>query len=269
MTGQTTGPRASRTSIAQAPRARARRLARRLLTRRGAASSRNAAGSIAVFAYRELDPARFAGIVRDIDRTLQLTDTHPRRITWDGADIAMIDRDETRIALGLRPVGPAQGDSHLVLAIGRPAEGRMTRSAAAQCVQLVDRLSSRLAEDLPYASMLRDETTRPVDAALIRDLFTRLTPPARAPEADTSPAMAGPRAAAPCPDPADFAVIATEDVAALDPDVPRFLSERAAPTAPLRLTVHLTGAMVALISAPLGAFMLTYSLLRDTLSREG
>jgi len=223
----------------------------------------HAQGSIAAFGYRDLDEARFPAIVRDIDTALQMADAQPRRITWDGDHIALIDRDGIRIALGLLPPTARTRHTHLVVAVGSLAGSGDTISGAAPNIHLADRLLLRIKDDLPYDTIMRGETAQPVDAELIWHVFEQLCA-VRSPQwQGMSPAHGLPRNHEQEESFADFAMIGTDDVDSREPELARFLAQRAPPTRPLRLTVHFTGLMVMFVSAPLGAFMFTYSLLRD------
>ncbi|WP_135506352.1 hypothetical protein [Roseovarius aestuariivivens] len=219
-------------------------------------------GSIAALGYRDLDEARFPGIVRDIDAALQMTDAQPRNITWDSDYIAMIDREETRIALGFLPAMPKTGCSYLVLAVGTldDAEDML---GAVPTIHLADRLLLRIKDDLPYDTIMRGETPQEVDSELIWSLFEMLVQtPAPAGAANSKPRPNRARAA---PDDSyeDFEIIDSHEVSKTEGWLAARLARRAKPTRPLRLAVHVTGLTVMLTSAPLGAFMFTYSMLRD------
>lgn len=220
-------------------------------------------GSFAALGYRDLDQSRFSDIVRDIDTALQMTDEHPRRITWNGDYIALIDRDGTRIALGFLPPTRWNPCSYLVLAVGTLDDAAGDLLGAVPNIHLADRLLLRIQDDLPCDTIMRGETPETVDSELIWSLFEMLvkTPTLwQAANSDTRPGS-------PLLDPhesfEELGVIDTHEVDSADTPLTKCLSRRARPTKPLRLTVHVTGLTIMLASAPLGAFMFTYSMLRD------
>lgn len=223
-------------------------------------------GSIATFGYRDLDGSRFPHIVRDIDLALQRTDAQPRRITWDGDHIAMIDRDGTRIALGFMPAITTGHRSYLILAVGHLEDCEAASLGAAPNIHLADRLLLRIKDDLPYDTIMRGETLEPVNAELMWMILEQLKDTSSSVEERFTPTQGRDGAAASNQSYCDINVIEHTDLDTTKNEIYEFLSRSAEPTQPLRLTVHLTGLMVMLVSAPLGAFMFTYSLLRDIAS---
>lgn len=219
-------------------------------------------GSIAALGYRRRPDVGFAAIVDDIDRVLQSTDAHPRKLTWHGDSIAFIDRDGVRIALGWVP-GKAPGDmSYLVLAIG-PLPELDASLGSVSCIHLADRLVLRIKDDMPFDTVMRGETPEAVDITLLRTIFELLrTDPGLADHDPSSPDTDADAARTKSRDD-DFDVIDTHEVNQSSSAIARWMEKRAVPTAPLRLTIHAVGLSVMLYTPPLGAFMLTYSMLRD------
>lgn len=228
----------------------------------------NKHSSIAVFGYPCPPEAEHAEIVHAIDQILQNCDSEPRKIHWVNADLALIDRVGVRIAISL--LHPTQDDhyTHLVLAVGRaPHSDAQDDILSVSHTHLADRLVHRVKNDMPYHTIMRGETPECVDESLIHSLYDLLRQ-ASPTKTDVAPANLDSRPERKKRKPAipaeeRFDVILSDDV----PDTPQtannWLEERAVPTKPLRLTVHTMALSIMLYTAPLGAFLFTYSMLRD------
>ncbi|MGK7652378.1 hypothetical protein ACSQ76_08175 [Roseovarius sp. B08] len=224
--------------------------------------------SIATFGYRHAPPMQAGDIVQAIDEMLQGTDAQPRRITWVSDALAMIDRIDVRVAMALLPPSCEDRQTRLVLAVGRapiaPADDDLLGPSF---VHLADRLVYRIWVDMPYDTIMRGETPEPVDHDLILSLCDLLRKSSRGSDssatANMQPVGGRRRTSATMPAEERFDVILADDVADIIPSVPAWLEKRAAPTKPLRLTVHTMALTIMLYSAPLGAFLFTYSVLRD------
>ena len=224
--------------------------------------------SIAVFGYRHPPNTDLAEIVRAIDTILQNTDAEPRKIAWADNGIAFIDRIGVRIAIAL--LTPSNDDhyTHLVLAVGPGPNTSMTDDMlSVSHSHLADRLVIRVKDDMAYDTIMRGETPEMVDETLIHSLFDllRQTSPSRT---DTVPANmdALPKPKKPesrIPAEECFDVIFSDDVASSTTTAPSWLNRRTEPTKPLRLTVHTIALSVMFYTPPLGAFLFTYSMLRD------
>ncbi|WP_428515867.1 hypothetical protein [Roseovarius sp.] len=226
--------------------------------------------SIALFSYRRAPAAQAADIVRAIDGMLQGTDAQPRRISWVEDGVAMIDRIGVRIAIALLPPSPQDRYAHLVLAVGAPPDAQKCDDLlAVSYAHLADRLVYRIKEDMPYDAIMRGETPETVDHDLVLSLYDLLRQsspvalPASLANLDTRPRPDAPGASSHPPVEERFDIILSEDVPGLTTSAPDWLLKRAAPTKPLRLTVHTMALSIMLITPPLGAFLFTYSMLRD------
>lgn len=228
-------------------------------------------GSIAALGYRKCPDVDFSAIVDDIDRILQNTDVHPRQVSWHDNSIAYIDRDGVRIGLGWLPGQGSGALSYLVLAIGPLPVGEAALGSVS-CIHLADRLVMRIKDDLPFDTVMRGETPEAVDTTLISTIFELLqTDPGLAAQdtrdhSEASDAEQTGRSTR--TDGGHFDVIDPHEVTQSTSSLARWMDKRALPTAPLRLTVHTLGLSVMLYTPPLGAFMLTYSLLRDMGARS-
>ncbi|MBY5988370.1 hypothetical protein [Roseovarius atlanticus] len=230
--------------------------------------------SIALFSYRRAPAAQAGDIVRAIDGMLQGTDAQPRRINWVDDGVAMIDRIGVRIAIALLPPSPQDRYAHLVLAVGAPPDAHETDDPFdVSYAHLADRLVYRVKEDMPYDAIMRGETPEAVDHALVRSLYDLLrqsspvaspvAPPAGLANLGTRPRPDAPGASPHPPVEERFDIILSEDVPGMTTSPPEWLRKRAAPTKPLRLAVHTMALSIMLFTPPLGAFLFTYSMLRD------
>lgn len=233
----------------------------------------NQQASIAVFGYRHAPSAQVDEIVQAIDAMLQSTDAEPRTVTWVGESCAMIDRIGVRIAIGLLPHSADDSYTHLAIAVGHNTEDHgIDDMLSVSHPQLADRLVYRIREDMPYDTIMRGETPETVDETLILSIFDLLRQAAPAAQAaapanlDSQPER---RKAAPrIPAEERFDVILSEDVPDTATTTPSWAERRAASTKPLRLTVHTVALSIMLYTAPLGAFLFTYSMLRDVTSKS-
>lgn len=226
-------------------------------------------GSIAAFGYRQPPAAGFPDIVNAIDALLQKTDAQPRTIRWSGNNIAIIDRVGVRIALGFLPPSTVDRYTHLVIAVGERPHEPDDDILSVSNIHMADKLAHRVRDDMPFDTIMRGETPETVDEELIWALFDLLRQTsAAAPEADVAanhdkapdPAAV---AVASAQDAHNFGVILAEDVPKNRCRAPTWFSRRAHPSRPLRLTIHTFALSVMLYSPPLGAFLFTYSILRD------
>lgn len=230
-------------------------------------------GVVIGFEYRACPRMEFPDIVEEFDLSFQLADAQTRALTWDCDDIAVIDRDYLRVALGWLPPDEDGGAWHLVAAVG-PCE------TAAGCLLddnsltfLVDQIIARTQNVLPADAVLQGPASGPVGPELVDDIFDLLRLTATA-ACDTvaKPDIAGAasnvipdgqaaQGFVPSPDDAN-----TIDIATKAPPwqaVAGWLSKRADPSKPLRLTVHTLALTLMLYVPPLGASLFTYTMLRD------
>lgn len=218
-------------------------------------------GSIAALGFRETPSVDFHDVVHQIDAALQLTDRQHRKIRWVSDKIAMIDRDGVRIALGCLLPHDDDPYCHLVIAVGRlpgqDPEDMADHLGDVPFIHLADRLVLRIKDFLPYDTILRGESPEPVEPELVESIFDLL----RHCHLDDDPAKRHRDSAAHGPTPID--VIDTDDFAHQSFRLGDWAENRAEANAPLRLTVHTIALSVMLYTPPLGAFLFTYSMLRD------
>jgi len=210
--------------------------------------SKKTTGAIAALEYHTPPRLDFPDIVEEFDLSSNALSTQVRGLTWDGDDIAIIDREAVRIVLGWLPPASARKPHYLVIAVGPP--GRKPRSVLDPDAYdvLLRRAIDRVRGYLPYDARLYGTATQPITSALVDqtfDLLSSTAPDVPAPET-------GKRDAAQRHDWAEGAVNGGR----------RFELGKTA-TVPLRLTIITFGLTLFLHVPPLGAALLTYSTLRE------
>ncbi|MEL6410104.1 MAG: hypothetical protein AAGK67_14625 [Pseudomonadota bacterium] len=215
--------------------------------------------SIAAFGYREAPSVDFPRFVHEIDMLLQKTDKVPRQILWPEDNIAMIDRDGLRIALGFLP--PSENERFSYIIVGVCTLEDLTYGVQKiSNMHLVDKLVQRIKVDIPYDTIMRGETPEPVNEALLYSMFDLLraafVPEGKRSDSDSVGVAADETAMA------SYGVILSDDVEKKLSQMPPKLA-RTKPPLPVRLVIHALALSVTLITPPLGAFLFTYSVLRD------
>lgn len=211
--------------------------------------SRQNFGEIAALEYHEPPDMDFPDIVEEFDIASHALATQVRRLTWDGEDMAIIDRESVRIALGWLPAQKAQRPHYLVIAVGPP--GRRARAALdpAAYQTLLRRAVERVRDYLPFDAQLNGPAGQPIGSALIDHTFDLLS--ATAPRTPGASRRRKRRAG----DAEDWAT------GAVDPDEVRSLPRPA--SVPMRLTIITFGLTLFLHAPPVGAALLTYTTLRE------
>ncbi|SLN72774.1 hypothetical protein ROG8370_03540 [Roseovarius gaetbuli] len=219
-------------------------------------------GQIAALEYHDPPEMEFPDIVEEFDIAMQKISTQVRSLTWDGEDIALIDREAVRIALGWLPPVDADAPLYLVIAVGaKTTKGGAGFDASAYEV-LLRRIINRVRSFMPFDAVLRGEANRPVGSALMDDTFELLAHSAgdsaqdrasrTAPAKDRStPNPTHPAKAKPGPSHRN-----TEDAQEAELVLPEA-------TVPMRLTIVTLGVTLFLHAPPIGAALLTYTFLRE------
>ncbi|MEM8775115.1 MAG: hypothetical protein AAGF53_08775 [Pseudomonadota bacterium] len=184
----------------------------------------------------------------------------PRQILWPEDNIAMIDRDGVRIALGFLPPSESDQYSYIIIAVCTMEDLVGNRVHKISNIHLADKLVQRVKNDIPYDTIMRGETPEPVDENLLHSMFDLLraaTVPHGKGSDDTTTGIGADDTAM-----ASYGVILSDDVGKKLSQMPPRLARRKMPGL-VRLTIHLLALSVTLIAPPLGAFLFTYSVLRD------
>jgi len=213
--------------------------------------SRQIHGEIAALEYHGPPGMDFPDIVEEFDIASHGLATQVRRLTWDGEDIALIDRECVRIALGWLPPDRKDRPHYLVIAIGPPPrrKGRDTGFDQAAYSVLLERALERVCRYLPYDAILRGPASQAVGAGLLDRTFDLLG--ATAPRLRPEDIETGRRKRAE----------AREGNWQQDAIEPEALPE--IPSQPMRLTVVTLGLTLFLHAPPVGAALLTYTALRE------
>lgn len=221
-------------------------------------------GRIAALEYLNPPGMAFSEIVEEFDIATQGLPAQLRRLTWDGEDIALIDRETIRIALGWLPPEHQGAAHYLVIALGSSGRRHNKAFDPDACERLLRRLVERVRDYLPFDTELHGPAHRPIGSDLIDMTFDLLT---RCPTRRTDDAA--PRAGhALRHRPTDHRDV-PEPQNARHATYPRHYSARKAsilpPPAsfPMRLTIVTFGLVLFLHAPPIGAGLLTYTTLRE------
>ncbi|MFB9150215.1 hypothetical protein [Roseovarius ramblicola] len=208
-------------------------------------------GEIAALEYHGPPGMEFPDIVEEFDIASHGLATQVRRLTWDGDDLALIDRECVRIALGWLPPERKDRPHYLVIAIGPPPrrKGRVTGFDPAAYGLLLERALDRVGRYMPFDALLRGPASQTIGAALLDRTFDLLG------------------ATAPRLRPGDIETGRRKRAEARDGGWQRDAVEPgtlpAIPSQPMRLTVVTLGLTLFLHAPPVGAALLTYTALRE------
>ncbi|MEO0780889.1 MAG: hypothetical protein AAFZ46_03940 [Pseudomonadota bacterium] len=247
-------------------------------------------GSVIAMEFKARPSIAFADIVDEFDVAFQMVDTRTKSLTWDCEDIAIIDRDHVRVAMGWLPSKGRKQPWHLVIAVGCAPSEDLSKIEMSSYEFVADRILDRTHEFLPSTAVLRGEASQPVGPALIDTLFELL-------HADTA---GGAKASAKA-DAHDDADEAEDEIRSqkehnyaeiVDTMVPPWVRNKDEPDAfskeifdkaeeemikrnqifrlsqsecsqPMRLTIHTFALSMCLYVPPLGAALFTYTMMRD------
>lgn len=211
--------------------------------------SRQQFGEIAALEYHAPPGMEFPDIVEEFDIASRELATQIRRLTWDGEDIALIDREQVRIALGWLPPARADQPHYLVIAMGPPPRRRRGGFDDGAYGVLLNRAIERVQGYLPYDAILRGPAAHPVSTELIDRSFDLLGATApRLSEEEVTRARTRRE-------------VEKGDGWAKDAYDPVPLPAPA--SVPMRLTIVTFGLTLFLHVPPIGAALLTYTVLRE------
>lgn len=237
-----------------------------------------ALSTIAQLLYASPHGFNFARVVGEVETQLSRLRSTTLRTHWDCEDIVLFDVNDIRIGLAWSDA-PCAGMAGCILISVGPCPGTIhphtDPAHEALCSRLVERIQLRYPPD----AMLWHQTAEPMQPDLVDSLadvlptFAHLLTP-DAPSEPTAPPVAAPlglarpvrRVATPNPsavvnDRPDLPRPSEPDLstlrAALYPKV-----EVAPPTVQMRLAAHSMNATLIMVWMPLGAAVMTYSLLK-------
>lgn len=236
-------------------------------------------GSVIAMEFRRAPSIQFADIVEEFDIAFQMVDSRTRALSWDCDDIALIDRDCVRVALGWLPGKQKGQPTHLVVAVGAAPDARPDAIDPNSFKFLAERIAERTHDYLPFTAVLHGKASQPIGAELVDTIFDLLRTDTGDMHSDTAapkkkrildeedidafadrvgtmhPSWAGEDSAAPGEAP--------DQPEADAPGGDHLRLKRAEPTQPLRLSIHALALSLCLYVPPVGVAMFAYTMLRD------
>ncbi|MBT9247350.1 hypothetical protein KM031_15285 [Gemmobacter fulvus] len=219
----------------------------------------------------------FARLVGEIDLHLARHCADGHRLSWDCEDVACFDIGSRRILISKAEPPPIGYAACLTMGCGPAPYARhaktdpcMTGNPQKICALLVEGVLRHYYTD----TVLWQNSTAPLDAELADALVEALPPRAEIERLTAGPRHAGPRhdpASRPRPAPEGAAVndhpdLPTPDMAALHRVREALYIPDTSPPPPasqqLRLAAHAFNCTLMMVSLPVGAAVMTYSLLR-------
>lgn len=242
-------------------------------------------GSVIAMEFKARPSIAFSDIVEEFDVAFQMVDSQTKSLTWDCDDIAIIDRDYVRVAMGWLPSKSKGQPWHLVIAVGCAPKEDVTKIEMSSYDFVADRILDRTHEFLPSTAVLRGEASQPIGPALVDTLFDLL-------QTDTSDAS---KAADDRPYESEDEIRSEEEdnyadmVDSMNPpwvsnkddenayskemfdkaeeEMARqnqmFMLSQSECSQPMRLTIHTLALSMFLYVPPLGAALFTYTMMRD------
>ena len=209
-------------------------------------------GSVAALQYNSRPELEFADIVEEFDIAFQMIENQKRSLTWDCDDVAILDRETIRVALGWLEPDTPDAPWYLIVTVGANTDVKHNLPAPEYYDALAKYIAERIDRYLPFDAVMYGKASRPIGSELIDVVTDLLKLSAQATPDDVAPAGAsqGRRdAAGQTHHPGQGDLVAIE-----------------APSAPKRLTVYAVSCTVMLQVPPIGAFMMVYAFLRDTVT---
>ncbi|MEO0371188.1 MAG: hypothetical protein AAF231_07000 [Pseudomonadota bacterium] len=134
-------------------------------------------GSVVAMEFKARPKVSFEEFVEDFDLAFQMVDSTTRSLTWESADLAIIDRDYVRVAIGWLPSAGKRQPWHLIMVVGSSPDEDMAKIEPASYDFLADRVLERTQEFMPATAVLRGEASQPITPDLIDTLFDLLSAP--------------------------------------------------------------------------------------------
>lgn len=228
--------------------------------------SRQNFGQIAALEFFDPPTMTFPDIVEEFDIASQRLAPQLRRLTWDGEDIALIDRDAVRIALGWLPADTEDQPSYLVLAVGPRNAKREIQLEPGTYEVLTRHLVERVRSYLPFDAVLHGAANRPIGSTLLDITFELLSGCAGDAARTRRPVHKADKADEPTarhrPD-APETNAGTSSRRRPPPEAEEAVLAVPSASIPMRLTIVTFGLTLFLHAPPLGAALLTYTTLRE------
>mgnify|MGYP001804813811 CR=1 FL=1 len=124
-------------------------------------------GSVVAMEFKARPSLAFLDLVEELDIAFQMVDSRTRSLTWDCEDVAIIDRDFVRVAMGWLPSHGKGQPWHLVVAVGAAPDEDLSKIEMSSYDFVADRILERTKEFLPSTAVLRGAASQPIGPALI------------------------------------------------------------------------------------------------------
>ncbi len=138
----------------------------------------NIFGSVVALEFNARPAVSFSDIVDEIDAALEVLDSRTCALSWDCDDIAILDRDYIRVALGWLPAPAPSAASYLVIAVGEGTGVEPGSIDPSSFEFVIDTLIDCVGDLLPFQAALKSDALQPVDCELIDAIFDHLRPDA-------------------------------------------------------------------------------------------
>lgn len=232
-------------------------------------------GTIAALEFRASPDQGFEDIVEEFDIAFRPMGLSSRSLTWNDEDIAFIERDSIRIALGWLPSDTKDVPGFLIVAVGQAPNSGGIHVDPLTCAMLKSHVLQHAETYLPIGNVLHADATQPVGTELI-DMVSEMLRRDYQKLGDTAPAQdsgafgwSEPVKADPAyevhPKSCDTAQgeMGQNDAAnVLDAEFYDLVADKAL-SLPKRLTIYTLGATMLLYTPPVGITLLVYTTLRD------
>lgn len=219
--------------------------------------------SIAQLLYKRHPQFNFAKLVGELDTQLDRCPSTHRSMVWDCEDVAIFEIDDTRIIFGHTEANNAGYQTCLTIAVGPKCDGAEPSAVSRRQDGLCQLIAERMQERYPTDGIMWHETMGPITSEMIdnlndslpwRDDLEQLRKAPQATHKTWSRVSANDNP--PLPDVQQDQLHRVRT--ALYPDAER--QDR--PTTQMRIAAHTLNSTLIIVSLPVGAALLTYSLLR-------
>ena len=229
-------------------------------------------GTVSALQFHTRPELDFADIVEEFDIAFQMVDSPTRSLKWDCDDVAILDRDTVRVALGW--IEPAEKNQpwYMIVAAGPTPELHDSPPESGFYAAFLAYIVERTAEFLPYDAALFGDASQPVGTLLI-DTVTDLlrlsenaTPDDRAPDpASENIWNEAPIGSASATRETRKQRMREQARARQDWDIDgHAVPQIAAISLPKRLTIYTLSYSLLLQIPAIGAFLFVYTILRDS-----
>lgn len=219
--------------------------------------------TIAQLLYKRHPQFNFAKLVGELDTQLDRRPAGHRSMVWDCEDVAIFEIDDTRIIFGHAEASNAGYQTCLTIAVGPKGDGAPTQVLSLHQDGTCQLIAERLQERYPTDAIMWHEAMGPVTSEMIdnlndtlpwRDDLEQLRKTPQATHKTWSRVSAN-----------DHPPLPDEQQDQLHRVRTALYPETATPERPntqIRIAAHTLNSTLIIVSLPVGAALLTYSLLR-------